>query len=117
MDLYITCATLRKKGELFLKKAEPNRRDRNNLLFYLLMAVVCLELKTPRAKGNSIASPKIRDLKNESFEAALAFVRPLYLEHGSSDNAAKGTDMVTELKAMLVSKFPRKKKTHKNAQN
>jgi len=116
MDLYITCATLRKKAELFLKEAEPDRRDRNNLLFYLLMAVVCLELKTPRAKGNSITSPKIRDLKNVSFEAALAFVRPLYVKHGSSDNAAKGADMATELKAKLVSQFPRKKKLPRNSQ-
>jgi hypothetical protein len=116
MDLYIACATLRKKAELFLKVAESDRRDRNNLLFYLLMAVVCLELKTPRAKGNSIASAKIRDLKNVSFEEALAFVRPLYVKHGSSDNAAKGADMAIELKAMLVSKFPRKKKFPRNRQ-
>lgn len=115
MDLYTACALLRKRAEAFLKDAEPDRKDRNNLLFYLLMAIVSLELKTPRAKANSIAGPKIQNLKRESFESALAFVRPLYESHGSSDNAAKGPDLVVALKAKLISEFSKKKKLSRHS--
>lgn len=109
MDLYVTCALLRKRTETFLRHAEADRRDRNNLLFYVLMAVVCLELKTPRAQANSIASPKIRDLKDTSLTSALALVRPIYEKHGASDKAAKGADMAADLKAVLVTQFAKKK--------
>lgn len=110
MDLYIICASLRKKGEVFLRQAEQDRKHRNNLLFYLLMAVVCVELKTPRPQPTAIAtSPRLRELKDESFISALTIVRPIYEKYGASDNAAKGPEMVADLKSTLVERFAKQK--------
>ncbi len=115
IDLYVMCALLRKRAETFLHGTENDRRDRNNLLFYLLMALVSVELKTPRAKAKAISGIKVGDMQESVFEAALALVRPIYETRGASDNAAKGPDMLVDLKAALTSRFAKKKKNEVKA--
>jgi hypothetical protein len=116
-DLYVVCALVKKRTEAFLKKHEPSRADRTNLLFYVAMAVVCIYLKTPRAMVKSIAGLDTSSISESAFATALSMVRPIYerCSHAAStrstsysgDVAAKGTDMVKELKDELVAKFRR----------
>ena len=115
IDLYVTCALLRKKAGVFLQNAEGDRQDRNNLLFYLLMSVVCVALKTPRASAKALSSMKVGEISKPTFETALALVKPIYKKRGSSDNAAKGSEMVSDLKQSLRVRFAKKKPATKGA--
>jgi hypothetical protein len=117
IDLYVSCAQLRKRAEAFLRSAETDRRDRNNLLFYLLMAIVCVEFKTPRANATAISAMGVGEIEKATFEAALGLVRPIYEKHGASDNAAKGSEMVATLKQTVKSKFAKKKKNQAKQDN
>jgi hypothetical protein len=111
IDLYVTCASLRKRAEAYLLTAENDRVHRNNLLFYLLMAVVSVRLKTPRANVKAIAALKIDDIDDPLFAAALAVVRPIYEKLGPSDTTAKGSEMVAELKSVLKAQFSKQAKS------
>ena len=65
IDLYVTCALLRKRVETFLQSVETDRQDRNNLLFYVLMSVVCVALKTPRANVKTISNMKVGEIMDK----------------------------------------------------
>jgi hypothetical protein len=111
IDIYEFCAVLRKTTESFLTQHEPERRDRNNLLFYVMMTALCMQLQTARATVKSILELKDKN-KNVSLaamEAALRIVRPIYDQYGASDQAAKGTEMVTDLKAKMIANFGKKR--------
>lgn len=110
IELYVICALLRKRAEAFLQTAESDRMHRNNLLFYLLMAVVAVKLKTPRANGNALAGLKVGEVDDTVLATALTLVRPVYEEFGASDTAAKGPEMLAELKTVLKSQFTKQKK-------
>lgn len=120
LSLYAICADVKKRVEKFLRAKEGNRLDRNNLLFYVAMASVCIYLKTPRATVKSPSSMDASDIPEATFEAAWSMVRPIYERHGtlrddgrticSGDVAAKGTEMIKELKAELVSGFSKRKR-------
>jgi hypothetical protein len=113
IDLYVACALLRKRAEAYLQGAESDRMHRNNLLFYVLMAVVSVKVKTPRANAKTISGLKIAEIDDSAFAAALALVRPIYEKLGASDNAAKGSEMIAELKSTLKSKYAKKQKQGK----
>ena len=120
IDLYVSCALIKKRTETFLKRHENNRADRTNLLFYVAMAVVSVHLKTPRAMSKSIVGLDVAGIPESTFASALSIVRPIYQRVSravagnrnafSGDVAAKGTDMLQELKNALVSRFRRSKR-------
>ena len=119
LDLYVVCALIKKRTEQFLKQNEPNRADRTNLLFYVAMAAVAVQLKTPRAKISSLMNVNVGSVPDAAFASALSIVRPIYVKVSKAagkqntfagDVAAKGIDMVEALKLELVAKFRRKKK-------
>jgi hypothetical protein len=110
IDLYVSCALLRKRTESYLQTAENDRMHRNNLLFYVLMAVVPVKFKTPRASVKTLAGMKIAEFDDKDFANSLALVRPIYQKFGTSDVAAKGPDIVTDLKKVLSSQFGKQKK-------
>ena len=119
IDLYVSCALVKKRAEQCLRNIEPNRADRANLLFYVAMAAVSIHLKTPRANKSSLVTLDVPAIPEAHFAAALSMVRPIYdrisLAVGqqrtfAGDVAAKGTDMVKDLKTELVSRFRRKKR-------
>ena len=111
IDLYVTCALLRKRAEAYLLTTESDRMHRNNLLFYVLMAVVSVTLKTPRANVKAIAGMKVGEIQEAAFAAALAMTRPIYEKLGPSDTTAKGSEMVAELKSALKVQFAKKAKS------
>lgn len=87
-----------------------DRKDRNNLLFYLLMTCVCVKLKTPRAGGKAISKLKVSEIEDQILHDSLAIVRQMYEKHGASDNAAKGSEFVADLKELLTETFGKKRK-------
>ena len=110
LELYLTCALVKKRSEEFLAQSLHVREDLNNLLFYVAMLVVCLHLKTPRAQANSIANLRVETIPRSVYHLAMNMAKLAYVKGGATDIAAKGPDMVLDLKAQLVAKFGRKKK-------
>lgn len=114
IEIYVVCALLRKRAEAFLKKVENNSEDRNNLLFYVLMAVRPILLrKRIKGKGVKLHEIDVTSVADDSFRDALAIVRPIYEKHGASDKAAKGVDLLADLRVELAARFSRKAKKPK----
>lgn len=109
LDTYIVCARLRKAAEEFLRSTQMDKRHRNNVLFYLLMVVVCLKLKTPRSGVRKISKISVESITPELFQEASAIVLPVYKQAGESDQAAKGTKMTEDLKSILKNRFAKDK--------
>jgi hypothetical protein len=106
MEAYVVCALLRKRGEKFLRRVESDSKDRNNLLFYILTAIKPVILGK-KLKLQEVDMSKVTD---DNFKTAHSIVAPIYAKHGSNDKAAKGAEMIAELKAELKNRFGRKKK-------
>ena len=113
IDLYVTCAVLKRSAEAFLAAAEPDKQHRNNLLFYLLAFAPCFAFSTPRANVKLLTGQNARGLIEKAFEQAYKAVRPFYDKHGATDQAAKGPQLVAELKAKMVTEFSKSKKRRK----
>ncbi|MGA2572371.1 MAG: AIPR family protein [Terracidiphilus sp.] len=111
IELYVTCAQVRKMAEKFLQEVEHDRRNRNNLLFYLLMALVPFCLKVPRAGAKAISDLEVSKIEKNTISDAFNLVAEIYQKRGASDNAAKGTEMVADLKDALVARFKKTKNT------
>ncbi len=111
IGLYVTCAQIRKRAEKFLQEAEHDRRDRNNLLFYLLMAMIPFHLKVPHATAKAISDFEVSKIEKNAIDDAFSLVAQIYQSRGASDKAAKGTEMVADLKEALITKFKKKKGT------
>ncbi|HWR36498.1 MAG TPA: AIPR family protein [Clostridia bacterium] len=105
IGLYSVCAHVRKATEAYLRKAETDRRHRNNLLFYVMMATVSLHLRRPRASAGTIAQIDVGSIPETVFERALSIVRPIYVRFGETDRAAKGADLVAALRVEIVNTF------------
>jgi len=105
LDMYVVCARLKKKAAQFLKKAEKERSDRNNLLFYLITAVACVALKKAKPRAKSVASLAVDKVTDATFEAALKIVRPIYEKFEEPAKASKGNEMADQVRATLYTKY------------
>jgi hypothetical protein len=112
LQAYVVCALLRKRADAFLKAVEADRKDRNNLLIYVLMVVKPI-IHSRRIKNKALKLQEIdvSNVKDDDFKAAWGIVRPIYEKHGATDKAAKGVEMLADLKTELKTRFGRKKKS------
>jgi hypothetical protein len=111
IHVFGVCARIKKKIDAFLRINERDRGHRNNLLFYVMMVATSLALRTPKPRHDKIATLDVdKKLDEGLLKEALDFVRPIYDKHGADDKAAKGTEMVSEIKAELRKRFGRKTK-------
>jgi len=114
LDLYVVCSHLKKKAASFLKRVEADKSHRNNLLFYLLMTSVCIALRTSKPRDTKkIGKLKIDSIGDEIFQKSLDIVRPIYKKYGENDKAAKGTEMIDDLKEELKARYDVKRKAGK----
>lgn len=113
IELYVTSAVLKKRAEAFLAGAETDKQHRNNLLFYILAFAPCLAFSTPRANVKLLTSPNARDLIEKAFKPTYDVVRALYVKHGATDQAAKGPNLVADLKAKMIADFSKPPKHKK----
>ena len=103
IELYLIAAKLAKSTQSRLRqRTEMSPRDRNNMLFYVLMhAAACLAgSKTPTAA--ELASVKVASITDAVLDKSIDAVRAVYDKLGASDQVAKGPDLVATLKATLT---------------
>lgn len=111
LDMYVVCARLKKQATLFLRGVEKDKEHRNNLLFYLMTTVACVSLKTRKPRDKKLAEWNLGTVDDATFQKALDIVRPIYRRYGRNDKAAKGAEMVQELRTQLHTMFvPKRRK-------
>jgi len=104
-------ARLGKRVDTFLREDGKYREHRHNLLFYTLMATVCLALKAAKPKSERIATLESKKLINDDLlRKAATLAKKVYEQNGSDDRAAKGTEMLASLKLELRGLFHKKRK-------
>lgn len=102
---YLVGAKLHKAVKAYLIEKEPQREDRNNLLFYVLLTVACLHLQVSHPQASSIAKINVDQIPMARFDEALAMTRKIYNDCGGDDNAAKGDKIIQKLDIKLRAKF------------
>lgn len=83
------------------------------MLYYVLMAVSRMVQKSPGGTPVPLSSIDVEQIPDDTLKEALSMVSQIYEKLGATDKVAKGTDMVTELKAALKVKFPSSEKPKK----
>jgi len=106
---YVICAVLKKRAQVFLKEMEKDVKHRNNLIFYVLMAVPHILRAEGRMTDGDLAAIDVNAVGDETFEEALSLIRPIYEAESAlvddPDQAAKGATMVDAVKTALQVKY------------
>lgn len=104
LSVYVNCALLRKRVEAYLVGVVPMKKDRNNVLFYMLALIGrSIQMKS-LGKEITIGSMNVAALDETIISKAFDLVWKIYSKHGQNDTAAKGTLMVADLKELLKTK-------------
>jgi hypothetical protein len=111
IGLYPACARFGKEVSSFLHENEPDKGVRRNILYYVMMVSACLFMKTARPKQQRIAKLGLKlKVTDTLLREAKQLVLVSYAKYGANDRAAKGTEMVNELKIEMRNRFGRKPK-------
>jgi hypothetical protein len=111
IGIYAVSARFGKTVARFLHDAEPNKGTRRNILFYVMMVAACLALKTLKPRPQRLAQLDVElKLTEEILKEATRLVTTSYRKFGGDDKAAKGPDMVVDLKRKMRERFGRKAK-------
>jgi hypothetical protein len=114
IGIYAVCARFGKTVSFFLHENEPNKGIRRNILFYVMMVAACLSLKTLKPRPHRLAQLDVKSKVTDSLlKDAVRLVMTSYQKYGADDKAAKGADLVLDLKAKMSEKFGRK--SHKKS--
>ncbi|HEU4839282.1 MAG TPA: hypothetical protein VFS88_07725 [Micavibrio sp.] len=85
------------------------QKDRTNLLFYITMDVACELAGKDTLKPEDIAKIDLAKLTDAVIADSLARVSKLYSNRGGDDGAAKGTDLIADLKGEITSRLNKPK--------
>jgi AIPR protein len=80
-------------------------RDKNNLLFYVIMCLSSLLSNSSIPTASQLASIDLESVDSTHLSKAILIARNLYQKLGSSDQVAKGKDFVDQMKLELQSAF------------
>lgn len=114
IGIYGVCARFGKTVASFLHENEPNKGTRRNILFYVMMVTACLSMKTIKPRPQRLAQLDIKSkVTDEVLREGVRLVMNSYKKYGGDDKAAKGADMVVDLKRKMRERFGRKPKKTK----
>jgi hypothetical protein len=101
LDIYLQCALAKKRTEQILRKGLVDREHRHNLLFYVLMVVACILTGAKKPTPAEVTAMDADNISESVVKRALNIVQPIYTQLGASDQVAKGSDLVKEVKTNL----------------
>jgi hypothetical protein len=109
VQIYRASAELLKQTERFLSEHADAlaSADRNNLKFYVAMAVSQVSSQSSAPTPQEIASRAGIPAAPEQLEAAYEIVKAEYQSLGGTDQVAKGADLLASVGKHLGSKYPR----------
>lgn len=100
VQLYYLCAESLRRVEKLLKSSPLNlaARDRNNLRFYVLMDTLIQAVGKPNPAMKDYAQLDPKTVTDEQILASIDQVKNLYDRLGSTDQVAKGPELLRRLK-------------------
>jgi AIPR protein len=105
LKLYVVCVCLQKRVETFLRSLKLSRQVRNDIRFYVSMAVACFATNSARPGPAQIAEIDVAAIKEEVLQRAANSVRTIYESLGATEKVAKGTDLLAALRQHLQGLF------------
>jgi hypothetical protein len=118
-EIYANAAWLTKRVERFLRERVPvvEKRDQNNLKFYVALYAACALAKTSEPSIKKIASLDIDKVTDKSLEEWFTSVNTEYwrmirdkpagqVEDNDADQIAKGSDFAANILKELETKYP-----------
>ncbi len=108
IELYRVCAGLVKQTEVFLSHHADglSAADKNNVKFYVAMAVCHEALSMCDPIPTQISTLAVKGITDAQMEAAYQLVKTEYHVLGASDQVAKGTELLAKVKKRLSEKYP-----------
>ncbi len=107
--LYSECARLMKRVDAYLKGIGKDKLDasaQSDIRFYLAMYVACDMLRSASPTRDAIAGSEIHTASDEVLSRCLETVVTAYRVAGGGDEAAKGTELLAQIKKALRHRFP-----------
>jgi AIPR protein len=104
IQLYAGCALIMKRVDAYLRSEELglNRKDQTNLRFYVGMLGAMRQASGKSLTSRTVAALAVEKLTDSELAAALNQARAAYEGLGSSDQAAKGPELLRKLKPPLT---------------
>lgn len=107
IEIYQACSQILKQTDAFLSEHADalSATDKNNMKFYIAMAVCPEALKKSDPSVAEIASLAQSALSPAALEAAYQLVKNEYQTLGATDQVAKGAELVEAVKKRIIEKF------------
>ncbi|HUX67686.1 MAG TPA: AIPR family protein [Terriglobales bacterium] len=101
IDVFIACASIRKRAGSFLKSAVESRGQRNDLLYYVMMLAPRIQAGAMTPRTATLAAMRGDDIAQKTLQSALKVAKASYDECGGTDVAAKSVEMRAAAKKHL----------------
>lgn len=114
-NLYSECALLMKRVDSYLKGISKEKLDassQSDIRFYLAMYVACDILGSASPTRDAVAGSKIHTATDDVLSRCLETVMTAYRNAGGGDEAAKGVQLLAQIKKELKARFPPPHETH-----
>lgn len=108
VPLYLACANLMKlvDKEVRADTHALDRKDQTNIRFYAAMYAACVVTGKDSPTVADISTIGSSIVTDQVLGEAVQRVRTAYVSLGGSDQVAKGTDLLAQLKVELAERFP-----------
>jgi hypothetical protein len=88
-----------------LRQVQPNRRDRNNILYHFLTALSCVKTKVCRPNSSHLKNNEVANVSTDVLNEAYEMVWKIYQSSGGSDDASKSAEMKNSLIETIRKKY------------
>jgi AIPR protein len=109
IELFLLAGSLVKAVQSNLRSRDDLQpKDRNNLLFYIVMHVAACLAGKARPSVKELSTIKVEEITARIIDGSFKSVKARYDALGASDAVAKGTQLLLEIKSELECRFPEK---------
>jgi hypothetical protein len=115
LAVYLQCIRILRRVDEFIEN--PHQRldsvEQRNMRFYLTRYAACHLMRSAYFVPELLLKAAKKTITDDELKEGLRLVRRIYRKNGEDDDAAKGTDMATDLDKNLIKKYSPPNKTVK----
>lgn len=102
LEIFYRSAKLGKKVEQYIKSSgDYDQATKSDILFYVVYAVVALELKTIVISSTEFKAINMDEIDDDKIGAAARMIFELYKKLGGNNKVAKGSDLLEQVQAKI----------------
>lgn len=102
LEIFYRSAKLGKKVERYIKSSgDYDQATKSDILFYVVYAVVALELKAIVISGIEFKAMDMEKIDDDKIGMAARMIFELYQELGGNNKVAKGSDLLEQVQAKI----------------